>query len=53
MFDEVNEGTAIFKVATDQDHQPSGVPLVSLAADGRTNVSSDTFLRIGGRSVPG
>lgn len=50
MFDEVNEGTAMFKLAVDQAHQPVGVALVPLDAGGCRVASGDMYLRITGEA---
>ena len=34
MFDEINEGTAIFKLANDSNQQPVGTDLFALDVDG-------------------
>jgi hypothetical protein len=47
MFDEVNEGTAVFKVATNVRDTPIGYPLATLG-DGSCRASSDLYLRLGG-----
>lgn len=45
MFDEVDEATAIFKLAPTQDFQPDGQAFVSLDADGCA-LPSDWYLRL-------
>jgi len=45
MFDEVDEGTAMFKVASMRDSVPADVPLVTLDADG-DHVPSDWYLQL-------
>jgi hypothetical protein len=45
MFDEVDEGTAMFKVAPTHDSVPAGVPLVTLDADGEL-LPSDWYLQL-------
>jgi hypothetical protein len=45
MFDEVDEGTAMFKLAPTRDSAPAGVPLVTLDADG-DHVPSDWYLQL-------
>ena len=45
MFDEVDEGTAMFKVAASARDTPTGVPLVTLDADGEP-LPSDWYLRL-------
>ena len=50
MFDEVDEGTAMFKLAPTAAALPTGAPLVPLDADGRA-LSSDFYLRLGGAAT--
>jgi hypothetical protein len=50
MFDEVNEGTAIFKVAATPDEQPSDAPLLSLDTSD-CHVHSDWYLRLAGAAT--
>ena len=45
MFDEVNEGTAIFKTAATSEWSPIGTPTVTLDADGCT-LPSDWYLQL-------
>jgi len=45
MFDEVNEGTAIFKVAENASQSPAGSTFVNLDQDG-VAVSADFYLRL-------
>lgn len=45
MFDEVDEGTAMFKVARSPRDAPAGVPLVTLDLDGEP-LPSDWYLRL-------
>ena len=45
MFDEVDEGTAMFKVAPSPDAAPQGVPVVTLDADGE-RLPSDFYLQL-------
>ena len=45
MFDEVDEGTAMFKLAPTRDSVPAGVPIVTLDADG-DQVPSDWYLQL-------
>jgi hypothetical protein len=47
MFDEVDEGTAIFKAAETQDSVPAQGRFLSLDADGE-RVPSDWYLRVTG-----
>jgi len=49
MFDEVDEGTAMFKVAPTSDTVPTGVPLVTLDADG-DQLPSDWYLQLARRA---
>ena len=49
MFDEVDEGTAMFKLATTKDQLPMEATLVPLDADG-CNLPSDWYLRLGGET---
>ncbi|RYX85994.1 hypothetical protein EON83_04355 [bacterium] len=55
MFDEIDEGTAIFKVAEDASMQPTNQWFLPLDADG-VHCSSDFYLRLtndGGRMIRG
>ena len=45
MFDEVDEGTAMFKVAATRSDAPEEVPLVTLDVDGE-RLPSDWYLRL-------
>ena len=45
MFDEVDEGTAMFKIAATAQTAPADVPLVTLDADGE-RLPSDWYLRL-------
>ena len=45
MFDEVDEGTAMFKIARRRSDAPAGVPLVTLDVDGE-RLPSDWYLRL-------
>jgi hypothetical protein len=45
MFDEVDEGTAMFKLAPTRESVPSGVPIVTLDADG-DRLPSDWYLQL-------
>src|SRR5262249_8600698 len=47
MFDEVDEGTAIYKVAATQDGIPVGATMVALDAEG-DGVPTDWYLRLAG-----
>lgn len=46
MFDEVNEGTAIFKLAATKAQEPVGTDLIPLDADGCRTATSDMYLRV-------
>jgi hypothetical protein len=50
MFDEVDEGTAMFKLAPTAAKLPTGASFVPLDADGRA-LSSDFYLRLGGAAT--
>ena len=55
MFDEMNEGTSIFKCAEDASMIPAGKYFLTLNADG-VHVSSDFYLRVtndGGKMIKG
>lgn len=45
MFDEVDEGTAMFKLAPTRESAPAGVPIVTLDTDGE-QLPSDWYLRL-------
>lgn len=45
MFDEVDEGTAMFKVAASRRDAPADVPLITLDVDGE-QLPSDWYLRL-------
>jgi hypothetical protein len=47
MFDEVNEGTALYKVVTSKSATPEDTRLVTLD-DGDCNVPSDWYLHLAG-----
>jgi hypothetical protein len=51
MFDEVNEGTAIFKLVVNKSQEPMGTALLPLDADGCRNATSDMYLRIAGSAT--
>ena len=51
MFDEVDEGTAIFKLASTKNDIPSGVELVTLDIDGGYNPPSDWYLTLTGEGT--
>jgi hypothetical protein len=50
MFDEVDEGTAMFKLAPTTAKQPAGATFVPLDADGEA-LPSDFYLRLGGAAT--
>ena len=50
MFDEVDEGTAMFKLAPTAAHLPTGASFVPLDADGHA-LPSDFYLRVGGAAT--
>ena len=50
MFDEVDEGTAMFKLAPTAATLPAGASLTPLDADGRA-LPSDFYLRVGGAAT--
>ena len=50
MFDEVDEGTAMFKLAPTAAKLPTGASLVPLDVDGRA-LPSDFYLRVGGAAT--
>ncbi len=50
MFDEVDEGTAMFKLAPTAADLPTGASLVPLDADGHA-LPSDFYLRVGGAAT--
>jgi hypothetical protein len=50
MFDEVDEGTAMFKLAPTAANLPTGAALVPLDADGRA-LPSDFYLPVGGAAT--
>ena len=45
MFDEVDESTAMFKIAASRHDAPGDVPMVTLDADGE-RLPSDWYLRL-------
>ena len=51
MFDEINEGTAIFKLAIDPSQEPVGTDLFALDADGCRAATSDIYLRLAGQAI--
>jgi hypothetical protein len=51
MFDEINEGTAIFKLTAENDQEPIGTDLFALNADGCRAASSDMYLRVAGEAT--
>jgi hypothetical protein len=50
MFDEVDEGTAMFKLAPTAARIPTGASFVPLDADGRA-LQSGFYLRVGGAAT--
>ncbi|HET8708873.1 MAG TPA: glycoside hydrolase family 71/99-like protein [Candidatus Saccharimonadales bacterium] len=46
MFDEMNEGTALFKQATTSASWPSSLTMVPLHSDGYTQLPSDWYLQV-------
>ncbi len=50
MFDEVDEATAMYKIAATVNDQPAGVDLVSMDADG-LNLPNDWYLRLAGAAT--
>jgi hypothetical protein len=46
--DEVNEGTAIFKLGTSRQNVPTGINFVTLDADGYQDLPSDWYLQLVG-----
>jgi hypothetical protein len=50
MFDEVDEGTAMYKTAPTAADQPAGAQLVSLDADGEA-IPNDWYLRLAGEAT--
>lgn len=50
MFDEVDEGTAMFKIVPDAAHSPLNPPFVTLDADG-CQFPSDWYLRLAGTAT--
>lgn len=51
MFDEVNEGTAIFKLAVSASQLPVGTALIPMDADGCRTATADMYLRIAGEAT--
>lgn len=51
MFDEVNEGTAIFKLAVNPSQLPVSTHLIPLDSNGCTKATSDMYLRIAGTAT--
>ncbi|MGD0750608.1 MAG: hypothetical protein ABSA23_04290, partial [Anaerolineales bacterium] len=50
MFDEVDEATAMYKIAATTNDQPAGVQLVTMDVDG-TKLPNDWYLRLGGAAT--
>jgi len=46
MFDEINEGTVIFKLVVSPSEEPEIADIFALDADGSGTAASDTYLRI-------
>jgi hypothetical protein len=51
MFDEVNEGTAIFKSAAHSSELPKGIEMIPLDEGGCPGAASDMYLRAAGRAT--
>lgn len=51
MFDEINEGTAIFKLVASKLQESVGTDLFALDADGCRQATSDMYLRIAGNAT--
>jgi hypothetical protein len=51
MFDEINEGTAIFKLVVDPSQEPVGTDLLALDVDGCRSGTSDMYLRLAGQGT--
>ena len=51
MFDEINEATAVFKLATNKTQEPVGTDLFALDSNGCRNATSDMYLRIAGAAT--
>jgi hypothetical protein len=51
MFDEINEGTAIFKLVVDSSEEPAGTELLPLDADGCRTATADMYLRLAGQAT--
>jgi hypothetical protein len=51
MFDEINEGTAIFKLAAGPSQEPVGVNLFALDADRCRTATTDMYLRLAGQAT--
>ncbi|HAV76721.1 MAG TPA: hypothetical protein DCX53_05130, partial [Anaerolineae bacterium] len=50
MFDEVDEGTAMYKIAATKNDQPAGVDLISMDTDG-VKLPNDWYLRLAGAAT--
>ena len=50
MFDEVDEGTAMYKMAETWNDLPAGATMVPLDADG-ISLPSDWYLQVGGEAA--
>jgi len=51
MFDEINEGTAIFKLVTKATQEPEGTDLFALDADDCLTATNDMYLRAAGEAT--
>ncbi len=51
MFDEINEGTAIFKLVADGNQEPTGTDLFALDTDGCSAAGTDMYLRLAGEAT--
>jgi hypothetical protein len=51
MFDEINEGTPIFKLTIDPTQEPAGTELFALDADRCRTATSDMYLRMAGEAT--
>jgi hypothetical protein len=50
MFDEINEGTAIFKLAAEPNQEPVGTNFLVLGTDGCRTATSDMYLHLAGQA---
>jgi len=51
MFDEINEGTAIFKLVIDPSQEPVGTNFFALDAHECPTPTSDMYLRLAGQAT--